>query len=110
MTRQGSGECGSCATTGNTTVARRLSTTRTPRAARPFTPEAAPSGRADLLKVRPCVHPGASRGGARVALATWQGGHTIKETRRNDERSRRRGVAEGPTKMPCKLIHCRDPL
>src|SRR5262249_10722848 len=52
MTTQGSGECGSCATTGNTTVARRLSTMQTPRAARPFTPDTAPSGRADLLKVR----------------------------------------------------------
>src|SRR5262249_18879725 len=59
MTRQGSAECGSCATTGNTTVARRLSTTQTPRAARSSTPDTAPSGRAELLKVRPCVHAGA---------------------------------------------------
>src|SRR5215472_9857683 len=104
MTRQGCGECGSCATTGNTTVARRLSTMQTPRAARPFTPDIAPSGRADLLKVRPYVHPSASRGGAKVALAKWQRRHTIKETRRNDERSgraRRRGVAKAPAKMPC---------
>ena len=39
MTRRGSGECGSCATTGNTTVARRLSITQTPGAARPSTPD-----------------------------------------------------------------------
>ena len=57
MTRRGSGECGSCATTGNTTVARRLSTTRTPRAARPSTPDTTPSGRAGLLRVRLCVRP-----------------------------------------------------
>ena len=50
MTRQGSGECGSYVITGNTTVARRLSTTRRPRAARPSTPDTAPSERADLLQ------------------------------------------------------------
>ena len=42
MTRQGSGEYGSYATTRNTTVARRLSTTQTQRAARPSTPDNAP--------------------------------------------------------------------
>src|SRR5215469_2237770 len=97
MTRRGSGECGSYATTGNTTVARRLSTTQTPRVARPSTPDTALSGRAGLLRVRPCVRPGTSRGGDRVDLARRQRRHTIKETRRNDEsggRARPRGVAE----------------
>src|SRR5204862_6110514 len=69
------------------------------RAARPSTPDTAPSGRAGLLRVRPCVRPGTSRGGDRVDLAKRQRRHTIKETRRNDERggqARPRGVAEIP--------------
>src|SRR6201993_2787743 len=36
---RGSGQCGSCATTGNTTVAKLLNTTGMPRAARPSTPD-----------------------------------------------------------------------
>ena len=67
-----SGECGSCATTGSMTVARRLSTTQTRRAARPSTADGAPSGRADrsgiapaLAQVRAAEEPGSlSRGGS----------------------------------------------
>src|SRR4051794_30682805 len=41
MRRQGFGKCGSYVTTGNTTVVRRLSTTQTPGAASPSTPDTA---------------------------------------------------------------------
>jgi hypothetical protein len=53
---------------------------------KPLHPDTAPSGTAGLLRVRPCVRPGASREGAKVNLARRQRRHTIKETRRNDER------------------------
>jgi len=59
-------------------------------------PDAAPSGRAGLVRVRPCVRPGAGRGGAKVNLARRQRRHTIKETRRNDGRSDERGAEASP--------------
>src|SRR5436190_16082350 len=89
MTRQGSGECGSCATTGNTTVAKRLSTTPTPRGARPFTPDTAPSGGltyCEFVLRSPRREPWSSKGRSREATATKRSRRPAEMTSAVDER------------------------